>query len=76
MSLRWDYRIFGQGRQGMGMKTGRTVRVRHMEFQIQIKGLRLEWGIESNGNEVRVFGNKNGTRGSNGQRSGMGLYRV
>ena len=29
-----------------------------------------------NRNEARVFGNENGTRGSKGQSSGMGLHSV
>ena len=40
------------------------------------QGSRLELGIESNGNEARVFGNENGMRGSKGWSSGMGLHRV
>ena len=31
---------------------------------------------KSDGNEARVFGNGNGTRGSKGQSSSMGLHRV
>ena len=34
------------GWTGNRYEMGRTVRVWHMEFQIQIKGLRLELGIE------------------------------
>ena len=34
------------GKMGNGYEMGRMVRVGHTEFQEQIKGLRLEWGIE------------------------------
>ena len=64
------------GWTGNGYETGRMVRVRHTEFQKQIKGSRLELGIESDRDEARVFGNENGMRGSKGRSSRSRLHRV
>ena len=58
------------------MKTGKLGRVRHMEFRGWINVKVRIGNRKVNGNETRVFRNKNGMRGSEDWSSDMGLHRV
>ena len=76
MSKSEDYRIFSQGRQGIGMEQGRLGRVGHTEFREQVKGLKLEWRIEKSWIQSKGPGNEHGTKGNRDWSSSMGLHRV